>query len=80
MEKIRIFLTNKGFEKCYLHYLIETNEYYLFVNTKKYNRKLKEIIGKAKEQIHRENIIEKSKRLKFIPLGYEKTIRYYDNN
>lgn len=79
MREIKIFLTNKGFEKCYLHYEIKLNEYFLFINTKKYNRELKKIIKKAKKLIYRDENIVRSTRLIFKPLGYQKAVDYYDS-
>lgn len=78
MQKIWIVLTNKGFNKCYLHYDIELDEYYIFVNTKKYNRRLKEIIKKAKKQIYRNTNIISSKKLQFKPLGYERFLMSHE--
>lgn len=74
MKEIKIILTNKGFEKTYLHYEIDLNEYYLFVNTKKYNRNLKKLIKKVKKLIYREENISQDTKLIFIPIKYQKVI------
>ena len=38
---IEIFLRNKGFEKPVFHYEQTLNRFFLFINTKKQNRNLK---------------------------------------
>lgn len=48
MKEIKIILISKKFEKSYLYYEIDFGQYYLFVNIKKHNRILKNIIRKAR--------------------------------
>ena len=74
MREIKIFLIDKGFEKPCLHYEIKTGgEYYLFINTKKHNRFLKEFIKKAKVLLEHEGI--DSDTLRFVPIHYKKYLK-----
>lgn len=65
MKNVFVYLTSVGFDKCYLHYDIELNEYFIFVNTKKYNRRMKTIMKMAKKQIYKEGNISKDIKLIF---------------
>lgn len=70
-NKINIYLTNKGFEKCYLHYMIEKNIYFVVANTKKYNRKLKKVTKQVRERIINDGFISKNEKLYFNTIKFE---------
>ena len=48
---IEIFLVNEGFKTTYLHYDLETEKYYVFLNTKSNLRKLKKIEKSIKKHL-----------------------------
>ena len=49
MREVKIILTREQFDRYHLHYDIDLDDYILFINTKKYNRRLKEIMSKTKK-------------------------------
>ena len=58
--KIEIYLDNEWRSKPNLHYDLETETYFMVINSKKYNRNLKKIIHNAKK------VIKKKVRFEFV--------------